>query len=275
MPLAPEQSLFWSHGRWLDALPQDDRSSQYGDALFETIRVDASGGLPLWSWHQQRLEEGFSRLFFPADALGQVLFSLKQLHLSPDSGLKLLVSRGSSPRGYGYTDISHVNIKWQAFMAPAWKANTCLAGIVAGVNSVRLSEQPLLAGLKHTNRLEQVLARGQFQPQWDESVLLDQRGRVVEGTMSNLIWLDNGVAKTPPLHWAGVNGVIRRWLLGRDAIVEAECTVPQLQNADGLVFCNAITGLVPVSRLDHTRYDQHDVGLRRLMTHQISLEAMF
>merc|ERR1711879_394202 len=146
---------------------------------------------------------------------------------------------------------------------------------VVGVNPIRVSRQPLLAGLKHANRLEQVLAREAFEPHWDESIVLDDQQQVIEATMSNVIWLEQDKALTPPVDQAGVNGVVRRWLMEQGVLEEADCDITRLTLADGVLLSNAIMGLVPVSQLEQTRYDRDNPRTCHFMTHQILLEAMF
>lgn len=274
--LTPGTARFWHQGNWQTSPFTDDRSAQFGDGLFETMRTDSTGHLPLWPWHRQRLQEGCERLNFPITALADVEASLQQLSLPVSAGVKLLVSRGNSRQGYGYQPDWRVNLRWSAFTAPDWRVKQQPHGLCVGVNPIRLSAQPLLAGLKHTNRLEQVMARGAFEPDWDESLmLLQQSDQVVEGTMSNLIWLENGQALTPCIDQAGVNGVIRRWLMSQCAITEADCTLARLQMADGVILTNAIMGLVPVMQLEQSCFERHNPFTSQFMTYQQSLEAMF
>ena len=274
-PLTPEHPLFWSQGEWCQHLPEHDRAFQFGDGLFETMRSDSSGQLPLWRLHRDRLVEGFRRLDFPASALDDVDSSLSQLNLPCCAGVKLIVSRGSSQQGYAPAAGSSITLRWSVFTAPDWKHRQKPDGLIVGINSVRMARQPLLAGLKHTNRLEQVLARQAFHSGWDESVMLDTEGQVVEGTMSNLIWLTSSGAFTPKVDQSGVNGVIRRWLLEQQVISESYCTLDALKHADGILMTNSIMGLVPVSQLEQILYERHNPQLKQLMTFQQSLEALF
>ena len=282
--LTLEQPLFWRWGdqshsassAWLDHLPDHDRSFQFGDGLFETMRTNADGELPLWRLHRQRLQEGFVRLDFPASALAQVEACWQHLALPPNSGIKLIVSRGSSQQGYAPAPKSDsVTLRWSAFVAPDWKHRLKPNVLVLGLNPVRLARQPQLAGLKHTNRLEQVLARKAFEPGWDESIMLDTQGQVVEGTMSNVLWLTPAGAWTPRVDQAGVNGVMRRWLLEQSAITEADCTMRSLAEAEAVVLMNSITGLIPVYQLEQFLYDRHNPLLQSVMAYQHRLEALF
>lgn len=278
-PLIPGTSLFWYQEQWYDRADPDDRAAQFGDALFETMRTAHDGSLPLWHWHRVRLQEGFERLKFPPSALSDVEMTLRQLNLganrSGSVGLKLLVSRGSSRQGYGTSSCQRVNIRWTVFSLPEWRIRQQPQGLVVGVNPIRVSRQPLLAGLKHANRLEQVLAREAFEPHWDESIVLDDQQQVIEATMSNVIWLEQDKALTPPVDQAGVNGVVRRWLMEQGVLEEADCDITRLTLADGVLLSNAIMGLVPVSQLEQTRYDRDNPRTCHFMTHQILLEAMF
>ena len=263
-------------GQWADHWPALDRGLQYGDGLFETIRLDSRGGMPLREYHFERLQQGLQRLYFPSQVLDQVILSWQQLSI-PDgaTGVKLLLTRGEAARGYAIPAIPAVNLQWQFFTSPEWRWKSKPEGLVTGVNPVRLGNQPLLAGLKHLNRLEQVLARQAFQPGWDESLMLDQDDLLVEGCMSNLYWIKNGTIFTPSLAKAGVNGVIRRWLSAQRSILETDARIDELYQADLVFMSNALNGLVPIAALDGQSLSQAPAALAELRALQSELEACF
>ncbi|ASP39876.1 aminodeoxychorismate lyase [Bacterioplanes sanyensis] len=239
------------------AAPDIHRAAQFGDGLFETMRCDDSGAVPLWPWHRQRLRDGLLALDFPIDTLAHVDVAMQHfvggndsviaaIDATPQSGLKLSVSRGSGGRGYGYDDSLVPLVLLQYFAAPAWSA----APLVVTVSDVRLASQPLLAGIKHMNRLEQVLARGRVDACWDDCLLLDQSKCIVESSAGNVFaWIDGGW-QTPSLAQCGVKGIARRWLLERSGARVSDLHVDQLTDVDTLLICNALRGPQLVSRVD-------------------------
>src|SRR5690606_23039527 len=120
----------------------------------------------------------------------------------------------------------------------------------------RLAEQPLLAGLKHLNRLEQVLARAEWQdPQYAEGLVLDRAGRVIEGVFSNLFLVHDGVLGTPSVERCGVAGVMRAELLANAermgvAWQVRDYSLDELYQADEIFLCNSLYGVWPVCRLE-------------------------
>jgi 4-amino-4-deoxychorismate lyase len=122
----------------------------------------------------------------------------------------------------------------------------------------RLAVQPALAGIKHCNRLEQVLARAECdQAGCDEGLMLSTAGQVVCATTANLLVLREDRWITPPVEASGVAGVCRGWLLEQDLVAVGMLTPHEVETADALVLCNALRGILPVSSLDAHEYHQH------------------
>lgn len=274
----------WTDDGWQSAAcwPVGDRALQYGDGLFETIRLTSSGAAPLWSYHRQRLLQGLVALDFPIDswALIERAWSALPATARASGAGKLLVSRGVGPRGYAAPAKPALSLLWQSFEPPVWAGARFPQGLKADFSEVLLSRQPLLAGIKHLNRLEQVLARSRFPDDCQEVVMRDNAGLVTEGCMSNLFVLQQGCWRTPLLTHCGVNGVVRRWLLDTlrsDAIQpeEAELQPQDLLQADALFFCNTLNGIIPVRVLASRRYDEHHPGWQQAARWQQQLEAMF
>lgn len=245
----------WANGQWQTQWPSLDRATQYGDGLYETCRINEHGKLPLWPLHRQRLQHGLCALDFPIDSLQHIEQALGSLPTHSYRGLKLLISRGQGERGYGYQSDWPIHLQIQLFQPPAWGHERQPQGFDTGVNRVRLAQQPLLAGIKHLNRLEQVMARARFEPHWHESILLDSQDNVIEGCMSNLYLIEGTQLITPLLDQAGVNGVIRRWLAQQTPLQEQRIPLARLQQADGVLMSNALNGIVMVRSIDQTHYD--------------------
>ena len=242
---------------WVDGLPADglsslkDRGLAYGDGVFETIAVKAGQPL-LLDLHLQRLALGCSRLAITAD---QALIRSELLgyaHAMGEGVLKLILTRGDSSRGYGASPEAQPRRILQASPMAAYPEANALQGIQLFPCATRLSEQPLLAGLKHLNRLEQVLARSEWQDSaYAEGLMCDTSGRVIEGVFSNLFAVRDGMLFTADLKRCGVAGVMRAALLAeaeRKLIPTQviDISLEHLQKADEVFVCNSVYGIWPV-----------------------------
>jgi 4-amino-4-deoxychorismate lyase len=230
-----------------------DRGLQYGDGVFETMAV-IDGRVRLFDAHLARLAAGLARLAIAApdrDLLAREIASAAAL---PGAGaLKLTVTRGVGPRGYRPQAGSATRILsvWPA-RAPA--RAQAESGVELRICSTRLAEQPALAGLKTLNRLEQVLARGEWGDDPPEGLMLDGAGRVISGTMSNLFAVLPAGPLTPSLERCGVKGVMRAAVLKAAAaagvtVAERDVTLADLEHASELFVTNALIGAWPVRRL--------------------------
>lgn len=247
--------LTWIDGRPADALPLSDRGLAYGDGLFETIAV-RRGRLLLLERHLQRLGEGARRLALPLD-LALVRAELLAFAGELGSGVaKLIVTRGDGLRGYAPPADARCRRILSGGPPPAYPARHREQGIRLFPCATRLAEQPLLAGLKHLNRLEQVLARAEWQdPACAEGLMRDASGRVVEGVFSNLLMVRDGELLTPALTRCGVAGVMRAEILARAAQAGIATRIedidyPALLAADEVFLCNSQYGIWPVVALE-------------------------
>jgi len=241
----------WVDGQPADALPLKDRGLAYGDGLFETIAVKAGQPL-LLERHLLRLADGCSRLAITADH--QLIRNEVQAYaLALGEGiLKLILTRGDSLRGYAADPAAKPRRILQGSPPVAYPAAHAQHGIRLFPCVTRLSEQPLLAGLKHLNRLEQVLARSEWRDtEHAEGLMLDVSGRVIEGVFSNLFLVRDGVLRTADLSRCGVAGVMRSEILFQAETLGipmeiADISLEQLQQADEVFVCNSVYGIWPV-----------------------------
>lgn len=241
---------------WVDGQPQENlglgnRGLAYGDGVFETLRVTA-GQPRLLGRHLQRLASASQRLALPLD-LAQAEDEIARYARSMGEGvLKLIVTRGDGPRGYGIdASVPAVRIL-QASPLPAYPASHAEQGVALFACNTRLALQPALAGLKHLNRLEQVLARAEWQgAAFAEGLMRDSDGRVIEGVFSNLFLFLGGVLCTADLSRCGVAGTLRAELLARAdgqglAARVVDLTMAELAAADEVFVCNSVYGIWPV-----------------------------
>lgn len=244
----------WIDGRPGELVPVRDRGLAYGDGLFETIAV--SGGKPsLLDRHLARLADGCARLDIPLDLS---VVRAEVLAFSDELGVgvaKLIVTRGDGLRGYAPPQPALSRRILQGSPRPAYPAANAEQGVRLFPCATRLAEQPLLAGMKHLNRLEQVLARAEWcDAEHAEGLMLDTAGRVIEGVYSNVFLLKDGILLTPDLCRCGVAGVMRAELLAQAESLGMRCEVrdislDELLAADEVFLCNSLYGVWPVSGL--------------------------
>ncbi|MFJ4373868.1 aminodeoxychorismate lyase [Pseudomonas japonica] len=241
----------WVDGQGADSLALQSRGLAYGDGLFETIAVKA-GRLSLLDYHLDRLALGCKRLAIEADFLLIEDELSRYAALLGDGVLKLILTRGDSQRGYAAAAGAAPRRILQGNPAPAYPAENAEQGVRLFPCRTRLAEQPLLAGLKHLNRLEQVLARAEWQgAEYAEGLMLDMSGRVIEGVYSNLFLVRDQQLFTADLSRCGVAGVMRAALL--DAAADegiptrvGDLSLGDLEQADELFLCNSVYGVWPV-----------------------------
>lgn len=222
-----------------------DRGFLYGDAVFTTVRIYRGRPL-LWPLHLRRLRQDCARLAIPYPGDGEIerqVFPL--LGNQNDAVLRIEISRGLGPRGYRLP--KHPKPTLIVSLFPFKAPERLIEGIAVRWCETRLSIQPRLAGIKHCNRLEQILARSEWDtPEIFEGLMCDGDGYVVSGTMTNLFWIERGKAWTPKLDRCGVEGVMRRFLMAGGGIREGRFLPPRLLRAEALFLTNAVLGVVPV-----------------------------
>lgn len=237
-----------------------DRGLHYGDGLFETFAV--SEGIPeLWDRHMWRLQQGCDRLTIPLPDMELLRTEAEWLCTGTRQAvLKLILTRGSGGRGYRPPQHPQPTRILSLYPWPDHPQSWRHEGVSVRVCRHRLSVNPVLAGLKHLNRLDQIMARSEWNDSTiAEGLMLDLSGRVVEGTMSNLFLMRDGQLITPDLSQAGINGVMRGLIIDTAADLGIACgfadlTLDDLFGADELLLCNSVIGTWPVRRLEGTSY---------------------
>ncbi|CAN5288744.1 aminodeoxychorismate lyase [soil metagenome] len=244
---------------WLEP---EDRGLAYGDGLFETLLVVA-GAPAMWREHWARLGTGAARLGISMPEEAMVRREASSLIEGRDrAALKIVLTRGLGPRGYAAPEHDNPTVVLSCHDAPPVPAD----GLVLRWCKTRMAVQPLLAGIKHLNRLEQVLARAEWNdPSIHDGILCDMEDRVVCATSANLFARVDGRWLTPTVANCGVAGTIRGWLLGQGAAVEAELSQAQVSHAEVLFACNSLRGILPVRRLGQHAWPAHPevLALRR------------
>ncbi|EHJ03596.1 MULTISPECIES: aminotransferase class IV [Marinobacter] len=244
--------LFWADD---GGLPANDRGLAYGDGLFETIRMVEQKGV-LLSRHLERMVRDAGRLGIEVSRrdLANVCVQAAQRFAGRFRGegwiLKLTLTRGSGGRGYRPAPGMEPNLLVSASPLPPMPD---IAGEAVDFSKVPLSVNPVLAGIKSLNRIEQVLAAAELGPSLFEVIMADHGGNLVEGTRTNLLLRQSDGWVTPPASSLAVAGVLRQWVLERlrqqgERVSERPVAVDDVLGPDchGLFLLNSVLGFVPV-----------------------------
>jgi 4-amino-4-deoxychorismate lyase len=261
---------------WVSVL---DRGLAYGDGLFETFRVK-QGRPCLWQEHMERLQKGCNRLAIPLPDL-QVLENeaIKLCSEVSDGVLKLILTRGAGGRGYRAPDAP---VPWHGFSlhpAPRYPDSFKKDGVEARICQTRLGNNPVLAGIKHLNRLEQVLARNEWTDEFQEGLMLDVNANVIEGTMSNLFLITQQGLLTATLTECGIEGIMRgrilKWAEKKGIPCSLRCNIrlEDVFSADALFFTNSVIGIWPVRQLEDMCYSLNNETLQQLLSEEAKICA--
>ena len=271
-------SLWISNGQPIDSISVNDRSAQYGDGLFETVAI--RGGKPrFWALHMARLQMGCEKLGIEPPSIATIKndvdVAIRSFESAADfATLKIIVSAGSGPRGYGRRpDICPV-IRVGIFSARPLPAGHYQDGVEVRVCATRLAAQPHMAGVKSLNRLEQVLGRSE----WDddsvfEGLMLDADDRLICGTMSNVFIATQNTLMTPAITRCGVSGIMRQQVMQMLDDAGVSCDVRDLDTdelvaADEVFLTNSQFGILPVRR-----YQDHEWSTGPIVRQAMALAA--
>lgn len=243
-----------------DTLPVSDRATQFGDGCFTTARI-RHGKVEWLDAHLHRLQANCQALLIPFHDAERLADEMQAQAAGHDDGvLKVSITRGSGGRGYSLSGCSSPTRILTVSPYPAHYPRWQQEGISLILSPVRLGRNPHLAGLKHLNRLEQVLIRAHLeQTEADEALVLDSEGWVTECCAANIFWRAGDTVFTPRVDQAGVNGLLRQRCLGwlaqsRFRVVEVNARTDAVSQADEVLLCNALMPLVPVNTFGDVRY---------------------
>lgn len=247
--------MFMINGEQGGVIHVMDRAVMYGDGVFRTMRM-RQGQVKCWPQQYRKLHADCQALDILCPAQTILEKELQQLALDePDCVVKIIVSRGEGGRGYSVPTSVSPNRVVLSSPAPQYPIRFWREGVKLHVCEIRMSHQPRLAGIKHLNRLENVLAR----MEWDdasipEGLLLDADGWVIEGTMSNIFMRVGQKLITPDLSTCGVAGLQRDRILKHAPTLGltpeiSYVTLPTLLQAEEIFVCNSVIGVWPVRQI--------------------------
>lgn len=241
--------MMFINGVASESIAANDRGLQYGDGVFRTLRVQGGKALH-WPRHYRKLAADCAALGIACPDPSTLAAELQTLAAQQDDGIaKIIVTRGASGRGYAYANAQPTRIVSLGAL-PDHPAEYATHGVRVRVCDLRLGWQPRLAGVKHLNRLENVLARSEWSdPGIAEGLLLDAEGNVIEGVMSNVFIVENSKWATPELSRCGVAGVQRERLLERVVCRVEPIPLERLLRADEVLLVNSLIGVWPVREI--------------------------
>ena len=232
-----------------------ERGFQYGDGLFETVAI-RQGKPCLWQSHLARLSLGCRRLGLPLPDFSRLAEEAGRLCAGLERAvLKIYWTAGRSQRGYRRPSAL---VPQRIVCSSDWPTQPAVWHLRQCTH--RLGENPALAEVKHLNRLDQVVARAEWDdPSIGEGLMLGQDGRVVSGTMSNIFVQKGSELHTPALAGAGIAGVVRTLVLEAGERVAQDVRVGRVSlqdvhEADALYLANSLLGLVRVERYESIEY---------------------
>lgn len=249
------------NGKLVNGIAPTNRGFAYGDGVFRTMRL-LNGALQDWPLHYQTLVADCSKIQIVCPSAELLMQEFKYLMASADveqtqfSILKIIITRGEGARGYAPPAICEPTRVLIQSPLPDYPPEIYSHGVALYTCQTRLAHQPLLAGIKHLNRLENVLARAELKdPRFFDGLLRDYDDHVIEAVSGNLFIRKDGLVMTPALERCGVAGVMRKkildWYKTQDqAVVVTALTVEDLLNAEAIVIVNSVYGVLQVSHID-------------------------
>ncbi|WP_245608451.1 aminodeoxychorismate lyase [Shewanella waksmanii] len=253
--------MLWVNRQLDGKVTATDRGLAYGDGVFATMRYTQAGPL-LFELHLARLQQSCQRLGIDWQADDQFRTFLNTICRDAfqqnglDGCVKVLLSRGSGGRGYQAPAVANITEVVSLHAIPLHYADWQAQGINLGLSNIALARQPRLAGMKHLNRLEQVLIREQtLAANCDDVVVCDSEGWVIETAVANLFMAKAGRVYTPRLAFAGVAGVMRQQLLIELAqlgwsVSICDINLAMLMQADNVFMTNSLFGIVDINSVN-------------------------
>lgn len=251
-----------------NSLSINDRGLLYGDGVFRTMRLK-NGQLQHWPRHYDKLLHDCLALNLQCPAEAILANELEQIMAGQSDGVaKIIITRGISTRGYAPPQPSHATRIVNMAPPPDYSETLSSQGVRLHLCRLQLAHQPRLAGIKHLNRLENVLAAAELtDSDCHEGILLDGDGHVIEATRSNLFMVRNGILFTPDLTNCGVAGMQRDRVIAwakQNGVQCNICAIPwaELLKADEIFLVNSIIGLWPVREMPGYQRENHPFSRR-------------
>lgn len=250
---------FLVNGEFNQSISPLDRGLAYGDGIFRTLRIQS--GLPCnWHLHYQKLVADCSTIGIVCPSAELLIDDIHRLFMedvleNKNATAKIIITRGEGERGYAPPAITMPTRIVMKSAMPQYSAENFKQGVVLHLCETRLAIQPALAGIKHLNRLENILARMEWRDeQCFDGLMLDANDNVAECTMSNVFVRFGDTLITPTLNLCGVAGITRQQILALSKplnliVIEGKITLGKLFTADEVIICNSLYGVFQVRQI--------------------------
>ncbi|TNV21985.1 aminodeoxychorismate lyase [Buttiauxella sp. B2] len=257
--------MYLINGEFTAHLPANDRAVQFGDGCFTTARVK-NGSVRFLGQHIDRLQQACEKLLLPFSEWSLIEREVQQLAAGEQQAvLKVIITRGSGGRGYSAANCLQptriLSVSAYPSFYPQWREQ----GISLALSPIQLGINPHLAGIKHLNRLEQVLIRTHLeQTKAQEALVLDSDGWLTECCAANLFWRKGSQVFTPYIDKSGVNGTMRQHIIACLAdsswrVTEVRERLDSLAQADEVLICNALMPVIPVNQAESWRFESREL----------------
>ncbi|GLS84645.1 aminodeoxychorismate lyase [Paraferrimonas haliotis] len=271
-----------SDSAWLngdnEALSLADRGLAYGDGFYTTMRLN-DGVIEAWSLHQRRLLDAAlmmgmaTRLTFAEWFQPHKQFIESKALALQQGVIKVMVTRGHGGRGYAPPMQAQLQCIVSHHQVPQHYNHWREQGVALRVHAMTLSRHTMLAGVKHLNRIEQVMLKHNHNGAGDDYVVCDDSGKLVCGSAANLFFAKGRRLVTPALGRSGIAGITRLQIMQAMVaqgyqVIATELSVTDINAFDGAIMCNALMGVVAINSIDQVRFDSH--SLQRTMEHALN-----
>lgn len=257
--------MYLINGELTESLPANDRAVQFGDGCFTTARV-CNGSIRFLEQHLGRLQLACDKLLIPFVDWSLLANEMQQMAAAEQQAvLKVMITRGSGGRGYSIANCVQPTRLLSISAYPAFYSQWREQGITLALSPVRMGINPHLAGIKHLNRLEQVLIRMHLeQTPAQEALVLDSDGWLTECCAANLFWRKGLQVFTPYIDKSGVNGTMRQHIIACLAdsswqVTEVRERLDSLADADEVLICNALMPIIPVNQVESWRFTSREL----------------
>lgn len=238
-----------------------DRGFAYGDGIFRTFVMHDSQP-EYWPLHYQKLVADCAAINIVCPSAELLMSDLQQLFLPDELAVaKIIITRGEGSRGYTPPAITAPTRVVVKSLMPEYPAERFSVGVHLTVCATRLAPQAKLAGIKHLNRLENVLARMEWGSDYIASgiadgIMLDMQGNVIECTAANIFARFGDTLITPSLNLCGVAGVTRQRIMSIAhalslKVSEETFDLKKLLSADEAIICNSLYGAWQVHKVEN------------------------
>jgi len=246
------------------AVPHDNRAFRYGDGLFETMLL-RNGQIDLEPYHWRRLFAGMEQLHFrvprtwsPAFFSAEIAKTIVKNKLEQRARIRLQVWQGTGGLFEGSTSIAGFIIECFPVTDTITQLNE--NGLIAGIAPGLIKSNDSLANLKSTNaQIYASAARLAQEHQWNDALIINHQGHIIESTIANIFWIKDGELFTPPLTEGCVAGTMRQYLLDYLPTLQLPAnlkalTADELQKADEIFLTNAIRKIKWVREIGTKNY---------------------